>query len=158
EHADQVEIDHPSPGTLGLLQKRLPAGSTGIVDENIDAPELFVRLLDRGADLIRIADISGSRESIGAHFPHPSRSLLATFRDDIRDDYRGTDRGVGQSYCPANPAATTGDDRNLAGEKNIRTLHESPRLLYSQASSKRKGSQHRCLLQTRRRRARARGT
>jgi hypothetical protein len=47
---------------------------------------MTICVVDQRADLVRVSDIGGNRQSLAPHFPHARRSLLAALRDDVADD------------------------------------------------------------------------
>src|SRR5262249_46246441 len=88
----------------------------GVVDEDMNAPgleDLVKRFLDRG--LVR--NIAG--ECVGSS-ARPNNFLTDLFcfgHIEIQDANRGTCSGESQGDGAADPAAATGDDGNLSGQR-----------------------------------------
>ena len=59
ERAAHVDAEHQVEALHGSCQRAGKANRTGIVDQDIDAPELRGRLLDRARDRGFVADVDG---------------------------------------------------------------------------------------------------
>ena len=88
----------------------------GVVDEDVDAPEVAVDVLDEGVELVPVPDVAGARGSLGALGAQRRRDLVAGVGLAADDDDLGARLGERPGHGEPEPARAAGDDRDAAGE------------------------------------------
>jgi hypothetical protein len=99
----------------------------GVVDEDVQAPEIGERALDEGRAVLFVLDIAGNRDDTPARLPNPARSLLriAVFRREIADEHIRAFARVRNRDGASDPAVAAGDEGNApleAAQTAIRLL------------------------------------
>ena len=98
-------------------ERRVQRGDAGVVDEDVDAPELLVGGVDEPLEVVPASDVARARRARGRRRP---RSSAATSRAGVRlaagDDEVGAGRRERARDRQAEPARAAGDERDAAGQ------------------------------------------
>ena len=87
--------------------------STGVVDENVNAAELFDRGGDGGIDLVFVRDVARHRDRLSTNGHQFSSGPLRALGIDLGDHNAGPLRGQRLGECPPEPDRSTGDESGL---------------------------------------------
>ena len=116
EETREVDVEHLLPSfDRCLLSRRAPA-RTGVVDEHIDAVELFNRPFDERFDVVFPPDVATERKRPYAELCKLGRRFLAPFELACADDDVRTELGESDRHLPADATSAAGDDRRFAGQ------------------------------------------
>src|SRR5262249_14974483 len=126
EDAGQVDVDHLLPAFERVILSRRAPGGARVVDEDVDAAELFARAANDLLDVLGLANVAGHGERPPAEGADPGGRLLATLDLARAEDNVRTSLGEAGRHLAADPTAPSGDDRDLAGEvEELLRLHRS---------------------------------
>jgi len=117
EHAPQVDRQDAVPlGDLELVELDL-TDDPGVVDQDVDAPELCVRCGDQVLHLLGVRDVRADKQG-------PSARILDGRQDrsgrglvqQVGDDDVGAGPREGDRDLATDPPGTSGDQRDLVGQ------------------------------------------
>jgi hypothetical protein len=99
---------------LGDLERRRRAVDAGIVDEDVDPPELAARALDHRGEVGTLGDVGGGGDGASSHLPYLGggafrAGAIQLGDDDVRAQLCQLERGGA-----SDAAARAGDDGDLS--------------------------------------------
>src|SRR4051794_38198849 len=92
------------------------APDPGIVDENIDGPEIALRACPKLSYRVGVRDVASFRMGRAPHRRYFGHDAVRVVIAVVADDHIGAFRGEGERDRSADAAAAAGDQRNLAFE------------------------------------------
>ena len=118
EGALEVHGDDGVPLSLGHAEHEAVFGDTGIVDQDVDAAEVFDNLGDDGLGLGEVGGIGGIAFAFHAADCYLFLGLLAVFVDDqVSESYVGAFGGEFQCECFADTTGGAGDEGGFSFKK-----------------------------------------
>ena len=121
----EVGVEDAVPIRLVMLEQRLGDGDAGIVDEDVDRPELRLGRVDRAAHARVIGHVAGNRRRLRRPLPRsppPPRRAAPRAAPAARPARRPA---PAPGEMPAEPARRAGDDRGV-GQGEVVTRHPPP--------------------------------
>ena len=89
----------------------------GVGDDNVESPEGFQRLRNKGNDIGAIGDISSNSNGRSAGCRDFVANRIDLILASSRDHNLSARVGIGKSNCPADSAARAGHDRDLTSKR-----------------------------------------
>ena len=105
-----------------MLQKRSGTDAAGVVDEDVETPEMVGRLVYQRTDLVGVQNVRRYRQGFTTHLTYPRCGLLTALGNDVADGHVRAHRRIGEGDRPADASTAAGDDGDLISQKDVRRI------------------------------------
>ena len=120
DQTDEVDVDHPLRGRVGLLDERTDRHDPRVVDEDVEGAESRLDLVEEASKARSLGHIERQPDGAGAEL---LSRLLRQARIDVADRDPRALSEKRHSRCAADAACAPGDCDNLTGKRSWDLRH-----------------------------------
>ena len=124
--SDGVDVKRELGHSVGDLEQRLARNNASVVDYNVDGADGGRNLLGERVDRVAVGDIAEVRVGETVESSNLVDHVDEALAVDVDEDNDGVLLGQVERHQPAEPAAATGNDRDLALDRLGRREPDQP--------------------------------
>ena len=122
---DALDVDVERQIEVGFVDVlgEIRGAEAGVVDEDVEPPELGCHTVDGRRDLVELADVHRDPQRAPAHRADLGLEVLGRGWIEEAESHVGPGVGEGERDCPAQAAGGSGDERGLARQVEAGKSH-----------------------------------